>query len=78
MAARLSDVASYDEGGARAIADAVNAAQALASDGWLQRLGEGAPFGPIEALLAAVRGLTYARAESGRDPGGDAGYGLET
>ncbi len=78
LAARLSDVASYDEGGARAIADAVNAAQALASDGWLQRLGEGAPFGPIEALLAAVRGLTYARAESGRDPGGDAGYGLET
>ncbi|MFA6123424.1 MAG: ATP-dependent DNA helicase [Sphingomonas sp.] len=78
LAARLSDVASYDEGGARAIADAVSAAQALASDGWLQRLGEGAPFGPIEALLAAVRGLTYARAESGRDPGGDAGYGLET
>jgi len=74
LAARLSDVASYDEGGARAIADAVAAAGALASDGWLQRLGEGAPFGPIESLLAAVRGLTYARAEQP----GDAGYGLET
>ncbi|QNA85808.1 ATP-dependent DNA helicase [Sphingomonas sp. So64.6b] len=74
LAARLSDVASYDEQGARAINDAVIAAQGLAADGWLQRLGEGAPFGPIESLLAAVRGLTYARAETA----GDAGYGLET
>ncbi len=74
LAARLSDVASYDEQGGRAIADAVSAAQALASDGWLQRLAEGQPFGAIEALLAAVRGLTYARAEQP----GDAGYGLET
>jgi ATP-dependent DNA helicase DinG len=74
LAARLSDVASYDEAGALAIADAVKAAGALAADGWLQRLAEGAPFGPIEHLLAAVRGLTYARAETD----GDAGYGLET
>ncbi|UVO51170.1 ATP-dependent DNA helicase [Sphingomonas sp. SUN019] len=74
LAARLSDVASYDEAGGRAIADAVVAAQALASDGWLQRLGEGQPFGAIETLLAAVRGLAYARAEQS----GDAGYGLET
>jgi ATP-dependent DNA helicase DinG len=78
LQARLSDVASYDEGGARAISEAVVAAGALASDGWLQRLAEGAPFGPIETLLAAVRGLTFARAEAGRDVGGDAGYGLET
>ncbi len=74
LAARLSDVASYDEAGGRAISDAVTAAQALAGDGWLQRLGEGAPFGPVEALLAAVRGVVYARAEQE----GDAGYGLET
>jgi ATP-dependent DNA helicase DinG len=74
LQARLSDVASYDEGGGRAITDAVQAAQALASDGWLGRLAEGQPFGPVETLLAAVRGLTYARAEQP----GDAGYGLET
>lgn len=74
LAARLSDVASYDEAGGRAIGDAVNAAQALASDGWLGRVAEGAPFGAIEALLAAVRGLVYARSEQP----GDAGYGLET
>lgn len=75
LAARLSDVASYDEEGGRAIAEAVDAARALPSDGWLQRLNEGEPFGPVEALLAAVRGLVYARDVNGS---GDAGYGLET
>lgn len=75
LAARLSDVASYDEAGAQAIAEAVDAARALPTDGWLQRVAEGAPFGPIEALLGAVRGLTYARCD---DASGEAGYGLET
>ena len=74
LQARLSDVASYDEAGGVAIQDAVEAARHLASDGWVQRIAEGQPFGPIEALLAAVRGVTYARAEQP----GDAGYGLET
>ncbi len=74
LAARLSDVASYDEEGARAISQAVDAARHLPSDQWLQRLNEGEPFGPIESLLAAVRGLTYARAADAAD----AGYGLET
>lgn len=75
LAARLSDVASYDEAGGRAINDAVAAANALPSEGWLGRIAEGEPYGAIEALLAAVRGFTYARDESG---GADAGYGLET
>lgn len=74
LAARLSDVASYDAEGGEAIGDAVEAARALPSDQWLQRLAEGQPFGPVEALLAAVRGLVYARAEKADD----AGYGLET
>lgn len=74
LAARLSDVASYDEQGALAIQAAGDAARALPSDGWLQRLAEGEPFGPVETLLAAVRGLVYARDESKSD----AGYGLET
>jgi hypothetical protein len=65
LAARLSDVASYDEEGGLAIAEAVDAARALPSDGWLQRLNEGEPFGPVEALLAAVRGLVYARDVNG-------------
>ena len=73
LAARLMDVASYDEEGARALEDAMEAARALPSDGWLQRVVEGAPFGPIEALLAQVRGTVYARAKAQ-----EAGYGLET
>lgn len=73
LSARLSDVASYDAEGGRAISEAVEAARALPGDGWLQRLAESQPFGPIEALLAAVRGLVYARAADG-----EAGYGLET
>ncbi len=73
LAARLMDVASYDEEGAEALDAAVEAAKALPSDGWLQRLNEGAPFGPVEALLVEVRGTVYARAKAQ-----EAGYGLET
>jgi ATP-dependent DNA helicase DinG len=73
LAARLMDVASYDEEGARALDAAIEAAQLLTSDGWLQRLVEGSPFGPVEALLSEVRGMVYARAKAQ-----EAGYGLET
>ncbi|MES2119698.1 MAG: ATP-dependent DNA helicase [Pseudomonadota bacterium] len=73
LAARLMDVASYDEEGAKALEAAVEAARALPSDGWLQRLVEGSPFGPVEGLLAEVRGMVYARAKAQ-----EAGYGLET
>jgi ATP-dependent DNA helicase DinG len=73
LAARLMDVASYDDEGARALDSAIEAARALPSDGWLQRLVEVAPFGPVEALLAEVRGTVYARARAQ-----EAGYGLET
>jgi ATP-dependent DNA helicase DinG len=73
LSARLTDVASYDEQGAQALEAAVEAARALPSDGWLARLTEGDPFGPIEALLHEVRGTVYARAKAQ-----EAGYGLET
>jgi ATP-dependent DNA helicase DinG len=73
LAARLADVASYDDEGGNAISAAAHAATALPGDGWLQRIAEGAPFGPVESLLAAVRGQVYARADAE-----DAGYGLET
>ncbi len=75
LAARLADIASYDEAAAAAIADAREAAALLPSEGWLGRLVEGAPLGPVEALLAQVRATTYARDESG---GQEQGYGLET
>jgi ATP-dependent DNA helicase DinG len=73
LAARLLDFASYDEEGHRAIEQASAAARELPGDGWLGRLGEDLPLGPVEKLLAAVRGTTYARASAA-----DAGYGIET
>jgi ATP-dependent DNA helicase DinG len=75
LAARLADLASYDEQGGKAIAQAREAAEALPADGWLQRLVDGEPWGQIEGLLCAVRATVYARDESG---GNEAGYGLET
>lgn len=73
LEARLMDVASYDEEGARALDALVEAARALPSDGWLQRLVEGDPFGPVEGLLLEVRGTVYSRSKAQ-----EAGYGLET
>ncbi|CAA9507789.1 MAG: DinG family ATP-dependent helicase YoaA [uncultured Sphingomonas sp.] len=73
LAARLLDVCSYDDAGAAALDGAVEAARGLPSDGWIGRIAEGAPFGPVERLLSAVRGTVYARARAQ-----DAGYGLET
>jgi ATP-dependent DNA helicase DinG len=73
LAARLMDVVSYDEAGAAALELAIQAAGELPGDSWLQRIGEGLALGPVEKLLAAVRGTVYARATAQ-----DAGYGLET
>lgn len=73
LSARLLDLASYDEEGHRAIEQASAAARELPGDGWLGRLAEDLPLGPIEKLLAAVRSTTYARASAA-----DAGYGIET
>lgn len=75
LAARLADVASYDEEGGLAIEMARIAAEALPSDGWLQRVAENIPSGPIERLLAAIRTMVFARDESNV---AEAGYGLET
>ncbi|MEJ7925943.1 ATP-dependent DNA helicase [Sphingobium sp. AN641] len=76
LAARLSDVASYDAEGGEAIEQARRAADALPGDEWLKRIVAGDPFGPVERLLAAVRGTVYARAAENGET--DAGYGLET
>ena len=78
LAARLGDVASYDDAGGEAIEAARLAALALPGEGWLQRLTEGCPEGPVEHLLAAVRALVYARDAASDSSGADAGYGLET
>ncbi|KEO90779.1 helicase [Erythrobacter longus] len=74
LSARLADIASYDEEGGEAIDLACENASALPGEGWLQRLNENEPSGPIETLLSAVRTVTYARDETGQE----AGYGIET
>ncbi|MGE4322547.1 MAG: ATP-dependent DNA helicase [Sphingobium sp.] len=76
LAARLSDLASYDAEGGEAIAAAGDAARALPADDWLKRVGASEPFGPVERLLTAVRAAVYARAADTGEA--DAGYGLET
>jgi len=73
LAARLSDVASYDEAGEQAIIEAANAAQELPGEGWLGRIAEGLPLNAIERLLMATRATVYARATAQ-----EAGFGLET
>jgi ATP-dependent DNA helicase DinG len=75
LAARLADIASYDEDGGRAIQAALHAAEVLPTEGWLQRIAENSPSGPVERLLSAVRTMVFARDESGT---GESGYGLET
>ncbi|WP_037472685.1 helicase, partial [Sphingobium sp. ba1] len=76
LAARLSDLASYDEEGGHAIRAAIDAAQALPADEWLKRVVAGEPFGALEALLTAVRATVYTRAADTGEA--DAGYGMET
>ncbi len=73
LAARLSDMASYDAEGEDAILAATAAASDLPADAWLGRIAEGVPLGPLEKLIAAVRATVYSRASAQ-----DAGYGLET
>ncbi len=75
LSARLADIASYDEEGAAAITRARTAAEALPGEGWLQRVIENTPSGPLEELLSASHQFVYSRDESG---GQEAGYGLET
>jgi ATP-dependent DNA helicase DinG len=75
LAARLADVASYDGEGGLAIEMARMAAEALPGDGWLGRVAQGMPSGPVERLLSAIRVMTFARDESNA---AEAGYGLET
>jgi len=73
LSARLGDLMTFDDEGAAALEAALDAARDLPADGWLQRIADGLPEGPIEELLFAVRAHVYARAEQA-----DAGYGLET
>ncbi|MET4697178.1 ATP-dependent DNA helicase DinG [Constrictibacter sp. MBR-5] len=68
---RMEDL-SADEETADAVEQAVRAAAILPAEGWMLRLAEGRPQGPVETFLALVRQQVAARAV-----GPDAPYGIE-
>ena len=68
---RLKDLIADDETAQHALEDAVQAASALAGEGWTQRLGNG-PRGPGEVFLA----LAYSHVRA-RSPDADTFYSLE-
>lgn len=68
---RLKDLIADDEAAQRALEDAVQAASALAGEGWTSRLGTG-PRGPGEIFLAAAYSHVRARSSDA-----DAFYSLE-
>ncbi len=74
---RLEDVVAGDDKADEALQASLAAARALVSEGWQQRLRDGASDGasdsPAEAFLRLVRDQVYARA---RNPDGP--YSLET
>lgn len=73
LAARLMDVASYDDEGAAALEAVLEAAKALPAAEWLSRIGGGEPSGPLEELLAHIRTQVLSRAADG-----ELGFSLET
>ncbi|MEO0499869.1 MAG: helicase C-terminal domain-containing protein, partial [Pseudomonadota bacterium] len=73
LVARLGDLVAHEAEGGALLEYAVQAARVLPADGWLKRVVEGDPYGPLETLLAEVRRTVLARS----DPK-EAGYGLET
>ena len=71
LEARIGDLIGDDDGLA-ILQNSLRAAATLAGPGWLQRLAEGAPSGPMETFLARVRHVVLARVDNDRSP-----YGLE-
>jgi ATP-dependent DNA helicase DinG len=63
LAARLADVASYDDAGGNAVAAACEAAEALPGSGWLQRIARSSRCSP-----ASARSPTPATKAAGRKP----------
>jgi len=69
---RIGDLIEADEDGHKLLVEALVAARILPTDGWHQRITEGAPLPGFENFLALVRQQVLARAT-----GIDGGYGLE-
>ena len=58
---RISDLLGDDEAGLDALQKAIRAARKLPGDGWLARVREQTPSGPMEEFLTHIRGQVFAR-----------------
>ncbi len=58
---RISDLLGDDEAGLDALQKAIRAARKLPGDGWLARVREAAPSGPMEEFLTHIREQVFAR-----------------
>ena len=58
---RLSDLIGEDVEGQDALQQAIQAARKLPADGWMGRVREGTPNGPMEEFLVHIRGQVLAR-----------------
>ncbi|PHQ72001.1 MAG: helicase [Sneathiella sp.] len=58
---RISDLIGDDEAGIEALQAVIHAARQLPADGWLARLRDGVPQGPMEEFLVHIRSQVLAR-----------------
>ncbi len=69
---RLEDLVAGDRAASEALQGVLENARILPGEGWLRRIYEGSPSGPLERFLIEVRALVRARAK-----GTDSPHGLE-
>jgi len=69
---RLEDLIAEDVEALEGLEEIENAARALPSEGWGNRISEEQPRGPTESFLTLVRRQIYARVDNPKSP-----YGLE-
>lgn len=65
---RISDLLGDNEEGKKTLQDALHASRILPTDGWLKRLGDGTPRGPMEQFLVHVKQLVKARSGAPDSP----------
>ncbi|MZR29080.1 ATP-dependent DNA helicase [Sneathiella litorea] len=65
---RIGDLIGDDEKGAEALQKAMRAARKLPTEGWLTRVRDGAPNGPMEEFLSLIRSQVLARCHQPDSP----------
>ncbi len=65
---RISDLLGEDEDGLKTLQEALHNSRMLPTDGWLKRLDEGLPKGPMEEFLLLVKRTVRARSGTPDSP----------